>query len=105
MLPAALDGLRGPLRLRLASACNHRPGYLTEIYYNKTKIKSKEIDKSVRKSVILAMLYQFFCLRNPGGILARPDASGIGSTDAKTRLMPGYQAGFRRAGADYFFCP
>ena len=26
MLPAALGGLRGPLCLRLASACNHRPG-------------------------------------------------------------------------------
>jgi hypothetical protein len=25
MLPAALDGLRGPFRLRLASAFNHRP--------------------------------------------------------------------------------
>ena len=33
MLPAALDGLRGPFCLQLASACNHRPEGFNRAYY------------------------------------------------------------------------
>ena len=33
MLPAALGGLRGPFRLQLASACNHRPEEFNRAYH------------------------------------------------------------------------
>ena len=42
MLPAALDGLRGPLCLRLASACNHRPEGINLRHYKTPGTKRQE---------------------------------------------------------------
>ena len=80
MLPAALDGLRGPLCLRLASACNHRPRGINRRYYMLT---------SRKRQVLFAFFFHLLeIIIGQAGRRCAPGAQSSGDSPMKRLRRP-----------------